>query len=170
MATVAQLFTERRILEREWKECRETIRNFDRTLTTLRIASLTFAAALMGIATNFFMYKARDAASIVGVVVLFLIFFVFYLERHYRGFLLVTVDRAMALERRLQEVYKASNIDVDKIKIPVKCKETSAMISGVIREKRESYPLYEKEAHTLIYIFLMLASIILVIIFRYFPL
>ena len=169
MASRAQLVTEKGILEREWKECRQTIRNFDRTLTTLRIASLTFAAALMGISTNFFVNQRRDAAFIVTTGAFFLIFFVFYLERHYRGFLLVTVDRARALERRLQEVYKALNINIDIITISVKCRETSAMISEVIREKRESYPLYQKEAHTLIYAFLELANIILLLIYLYIP-
>ena len=128
---------------------------------------MTFAAALMGISTNFFVHQRRDAASIITIGAFFLIFFVFYLERHYRGFLLVTVDRAIALERRLQEVYRALNINVDIITISVKCEETSAMISEIIRKKRESYPLYQKEAHTLIYIFLELTSIILLLIFRY---
>ena len=128
---------------------------------------MTFAAALMGISTNFFVHQRRDAASIITIGAFFLIFFVFYLERHYRGFLLVTVDRAIALERRLQEVYRALNINVDIITISVKCEETSAMISEIIRKKRKSYPLYQKEAHTLIYIFLELTSIILLLIFRY---
>jgi len=165
MASKAQPVVERDVLETEWKECRETIRNFDKTLTTLRIASLTFAAALMSISTTFFVHQRIDAARIVAFSAFFLILFVFYLERHYRGFLLVTVDRAIALERRLQEVYKALNINVGEIKISVKCKETSAMISGIIQEQRESYSWYLKEAHALIYILLLFFSGVLLVIF-----
>jgi len=165
MTSQAQLNTERHVLETEWKECRRTIRNFDRTLTTLRIASLTFAAALNSISANFFVNKRSDAAIIVTIAAFVLILFVFYLERHYRGFLLVTVDRAKALEDRLQNVYKGLNVNVEAIKIHIKCEETSEMISKIIQRERESYPFHLKEAHTLIYVFLELANIILIAIF-----
>lgn len=156
------------ILQKEWKECRETIRNFDRTLTLLRISSLAFATTLIGVSTNFFVGKKSHAASLTMFGAILLTLFVYYLERHYRGFLITTVDRGIKLEHRLKEAFKKRGVDLDKLKIRVDCKETSEMISGAIKERRESYPWYWKEAHKLIYVLLEVLNIIVFAIFLYF--
>jgi len=153
------------ILQKEWKECRETIRNFDGTLTLLRISSLAFAATLIGVSTNFFVAEKSHAASLTMFGAILLILFVYYLERHYRGFLIITVERGIRLEHRLKEVFKKRGVDLDKLKIRVDCKETSEMISGAIKERRESYPWYWREAHKWIYVFLEIVNIILFVIF-----
>ena len=155
------------ILQEEWKECRETIRNFDRTLTLLRVSSLAFVATLIGVSTNFFVGKNSYAASLTMFGAILLTLFVYYLERHYRGFLITTVDRGIRLEHRLKEVFKKRGVDLDKLKIHVDCKEISEMISGAIKERRESYPWCWREAHKLIYIFLEAVNISLFVIFLY---
>lgn len=156
---------EREILQKEWKECRETIRNFDRTLTMLRISSLAFVATLIGVSTSFFVDEKSPAASLTMFGAIILTLFVYYLERHYRGFLITTVDRGIRLEHRLKEVFKKRGVDLDNLKIRVDCKETSEMISGAIKKRRESYPWYWREAHKLIYVFLEVVNISLFVIF-----
>jgi len=168
MASKAQPKIEKDVLQMEWKECRQTVRNIDKILTTLRIYSLAVTAALMGIATNFFVNKRSDAAVIATLATIALVTVEFCLERHYRGFLLVTVNRAVALEHRLKDVYKNLNVDLDKVeKISVDCTETNVMISELIKKKRESYNWFWKEAHRLIYILLLLSNIALLIFFLY---
>jgi len=161
---------EKEILQKEWKECRETVRNFDRTLTMLRISSLAFVATLISVSTSLFMDEKSLAAFLTMFGASLLTLFVYYLERHYRGFLIVTVNRAIRLEHRLKEIFKNRGVDLDKLKIRVACRETSEMLSGVIKERRESYHWYTKEAHGLIYVFLEILNIVLLVIFLYFTL
>jgi len=158
---------ERDVLETEWKECRETIRNFDRNLTTLRVYSLIAILALMGVSTDLFARGRSDAALIATGVTMALVSVVLFLERHYRGYLLITVDRAIALEKKLKGVYKKQPLqaDLDQLKIRVACKETSAMITEVIKEGHDSYNWFVRNAHILVYIILILSNFALLIIF-----
>lgn len=156
MASKTQGDKEREILVTVWKEFRETVRNFDRTLTSLRIYSLVFAGVLMSISTNFFMNKRIDAAVIAAGATIALIFVVGFLERHYRGFLVTTSDAAIELEKMIREnIHKDLGIDL--------CENT--MVSWIIKQRRESYNWFMKNAHVLMYVFLVLANIVLIIFF-----
>ena len=156
MASKTKLDKEREILVTVWKECRETVRNFDRTLTSLRIYSLVFAGALMGISTTFFMNDRIDAAVITAGATIALIAVVGFLERHYRGFLVTTSDTAIELEKMIREnVHKEIGIDL--------CQNT--MISWVIKQRRESYGWFMKNAHVLMYVFLGAANFALIVFF-----
>lgn len=164
----AQAELERDILETEWKECRETIRNFDRNLTTLRVYSLIVTVALMGVSADFFAKGRTEAALLVAFVTLALVFVVFFLERHYRGYLLITVERAIALEKRLRSVYKKRPMetDLDELSISIDCKKkTKAMITEVIKERHESYNFFWKYAHVLVFGVLLILSFVLLIFF-----
>jgi len=168
MVSKAQPLLERDILETEWKECRKTIRNLDGNLTTLRVYSLIVAVAVMNISTSFFANKRSDAASIATCVTLALIFVVLCLERHYRGYLLITVERAIALEKKLKDVYKKQPLqtNLDELKISVGCKETNAMITEIIKEKHDSYNWFWKNAHALVYYVLIAFNVVLLVIFN----
>lgn len=159
---------ERDILETEWKECRETIRNQDKNLTTLRVYSLIVTVALMGVSADFFAKGRTDAALAIAVVTLALVFVVLCLERHYRGYLLITVERAIALERRLRSVYKKQPMqtDLDELSISIDCKKkTEAMITEVIKERHDSYNPFWKHAHILVFVVLLILSVALIIFF-----
>lgn len=158
---------ERDILENEWKECRETVRNFDRTLSWHRVYSIIVIVALMGIATDLFIRSNAVAALITGIATLFLLVIVFFLERHYRDFMLVTVQRAIRLEEELKRVYKDLGVDLEKITIQVDCEQTHAMISDVIKKKRGRYHYFKREAHTLMYVFLGIVCLCLTLYFLY---
>lgn len=159
---------ERDIFETEWKECRETIRNFDRNLTTLRVYSLIVTVALMGVSADFFAKSRIDAAFTVALVTFVLVSVVLCLERHYRGYLLITVERAIALEKRLRSVYKKQPMqtDLDELSISIDCKrKTNAMITEVIKERHESYSFFWKHAHILVFGVLLILSSALLIFF-----
>lgn len=159
---------ERDILETEWKECRETIRNFDRNLTTLRVYSLIVTVALMGVSADFFAKGRPDAALVVTGATLALVFVVLCLERHYRGYLLITVERAIALEKRLRSVYKKQPMqtDLDELSISIDCKKkTSAMITEVIKERHELYNILWKNAHILVFYVLLIFNFVLLVYF-----
>lgn len=156
---------ERKILEMEWKECRRTVRNFDSTLSWHRVYSIIAVGALLAIATDLFAESNAVAATIITFATLPLIGIVFLLERHYRGFMLVTVARAIRLEEELKRFCKDRGVDLEKITIRVSCEDTSAMISEVIKKKRETYNWVKKEAHTLTYVFLGLACLLLFVYF-----
>ena len=177
MASKAKAKLEKDILEMEWKECRETIRNFDRTLSSFRIYSVLITLALMSIATELFIRSKIHEASIVELVTIAVIGVVFYLERHYRGFLLITVDRAIAIEDRLREhVYQTLgvNLNINELKVDVvrgviwkKHDPSPKMISGLITKKRGSYNLFMKNAHWLLYFLLLLFNFLLLAFFLY---
>jgi len=157
---------ERDILETEWKECRETIRNFDRNLTTLRVYSLIVTVALMGVSADFFAKGRTEAALMVTGVTLALVIVVFFLERHYRGYLLITVERAIALEKRLRSVYKKqpmqTDLDLDALTICIDCKKkTKAMITEVIKERHDLYGILRKNAHLLLFVVLLISDFLL---------
>jgi hypothetical protein len=166
----AQAELERAILETEWKECRETIRNFDRNLTSLRVYSLVVTVALMGVSADFFAKGRIEAALTVASVAVALVFVVLFLERHYRGYLLIAVERAIALERRLRSVYKRqpmqTDLDLDDLSISIDCKKkTKAMITEVIKERHDSYNFFWKHAHALVFVVLLFLGLALLIIF-----
>lgn len=165
MTNQAQPDIERHILETEWKECRRTIRNFDSTLSWHRIYSIIAVGALLGIATDLFTKSNAFGAIIIAFATLLLIVIVFLLERHYRDFMLTAVDRAIRLEEELKRLYKDQGVDLGKITIHIGCKDTSAMISGVIKEKRSTYYYFKREAHILTYAFLFLACSLLLAYF-----
>lgn len=156
---------ERGILETEWKECRRTVRNFDSTLSWHRVYSIIAVGALLAIATDLFAESNAFAATIITFATLPLIAIVFLLERHYRDFMLVTVDRAIRLEEELKRFYKDRGVDLEKITIRVGCEDTNAMISEVIKKKRRTYNWFKREAHTLTYLFLGLACFLLLAYF-----
>ena len=163
-----QAVLERDILETEWKECRESIRNFDRNLTTLRVYSLIVTVALMGVSADFFAKDRIDAAFTVALVTLALVFVVFFLERHYRGYLLITVERAIAIEKRLRSVYKKQPMqtDLDELSISINCKKkTKAMITEVIKERHDLYGVLRRNAHLLLFVVLFVFDFALLIFF-----
>ena len=171
--TKKQAELERDILETEWKECRETIRNFDRNLTTLRVYSLIVTVALMGVSADFFARGRTEAACLVALVTLVLVFVVFCLERHYRGYLLITVERAIALEKRLRTVYKKQPMqtDLDELIISIDCKgKTRAMITEVIKKRHDLYNILWKNAHKLVFVALFIFNLALLVYFIYFSL
>lgn len=155
------------ILQKEWKECRETVRNFDTTLSWHRLYSVIVVLALLGIATDVFIEGNALPAIITTLVTLPFIVVVFFLERHYRGFMHITVKRARRLEKGLKDVYKKLGVDLEKITIHIDCEETSAMISEVITKKRDTYNWFKKEAHTLIYVFLFVICFCILCYFIY---
>ena len=167
MTDKSQAELEKDVLETEWKECRETIRNLDRNLTTLRVYSLIVAVALMGVSTDFFAKDKPDAGFWVAVLTLVLISTVGCLERHYRGYLLTAVERAIALENKLRSVYKKQPIqtDLDELSISIDCRKTRAMITEVIKERHDSYNFFWKQAHILVYAVLIIANVALIIFF-----
>ena len=115
-----------------------------------------FAGVLMSISTNFFMNKRIDAAVIAAGATIALILVVGFLERHYRGFLVTTSDAAIELEKMIREnIHKDLGIDL--------CENT--MVSWIIKQRRESYNWFMKNAHVLMYVFLVLANIVLIIFF-----
>jgi len=165
--TKTQAEFEREILETEWKECRETIRNFDKNLTTLRVYSLIVTVALMGVSTDFFAKGRTEAAWLVTFVTLALVFVVLCLERHYRGYLVVSVERAIVLENRLRTVYKKTPMqtDLDELSMSIDCKETRAMLTEVIKERHNSYNIFWKYAHILVFVVLLIFNFALLIFF-----
>ena len=170
--TKKQAELERDILETEWKECRETIRNFDRNLTTLRVYSLIVTVALMGVSADFFARGRTEAALLVALVTLALIVVVFFLERHYRGYLLITVERAITLERRLRSVYKKqpmqTDLDLDELSISIDCKkQTKAMITEVIKERHDLYGILRRNAHLLLFVVLLIFDFLLLLLFLF---
>jgi len=165
MTSKTQLNDERHILETEWKECRTTIRNFDSTLSWHRVYSIIAVGALLGIATDLFTKSNALGATIIAVATFLLIAIVFLLERHYRDFMLVTVERAIRLEEELKRFYKDQGVDLGKVTIKIGCKDSNSMVSGVIKEKRSTYNWFKKEAHSLTYFFLALACLLLLAYF-----
>jgi hypothetical protein len=142
----------RDIILEEWKECRASIREFDRTVTHLRSYTVLVTIALMAIGA----FLASPRGLVVEALALAFLFAEYYLATHYRGYLHAVVKRAIALEKLLKPVISP--------KIVLEGHGTTGMLSEVIAVQRENaYGFLVAEAHNLLYLLLYAVDSALII-------
>lgn len=145
----------------EYKECRSAILNFDKILTDLRIKGITLILAFSGVAAltgqKVLVLKLEsiiiNAAIVIQLVTLVLIYSVYKLDKMYTMFLVVAVDRARAIEQKFSE------------KLPLECTDDQFPLTKTIREAYEGKFKTISEGHLRLYKILAILSIMLTIFY-----
>ncbi len=145
----------------EYKECRSAILNFDKILTDLRIKGITLILAFSGAAALTAQkvlvlklgYLIINAAVVIQLVTLVLIYSVYKLDKMYTTFLVVAVDRALAIEQKFSE------------NLPLECTDDQFPLTKTITKAYKEKFKTISRGHWRLYIILAIMSIILTIFY-----
>ncbi len=138
------------IILEEWKECRASIREFDRTVTHLRSYTVLVTIALLAIGGFFASTQQSTRGLVIEALALAFLFAEYYLATHYRGYLHAVVRRATELENLLKPAIspKSPTIVLDG-------NPTDGMLTEVISvQAKNAYGFLVAEAHNLLYLLL----------------
>ena len=140
------------ILFEEWKQCRASIREFDRTVTHLRSYTVLVTIALLAIGGFFASNQQTARGLVIEALALAFLFAEYYLATHYRGYLHAVVKRAEKLETLLMP---SNSPRIDLYRENRTMKGTNGMLTEVIGVQRENaYGFLVAEAHKLLYLLL----------------
>ena len=140
------------ILFEEWKQCRASIREFDRTVTHLRSYTVLVTIALLAIGGFFASNQQTNRGLVIEALALAFLFAEYYLATHYRGYLHAVVNRAEMLESLLRPAISPRIVLYERKGEKI---VTSGMLTEVIGVQRENaYGFLVAEAHKLLYLLL----------------
>ena len=141
------------ILFEEWKQCRASIREFDRTVTHLRSYTVLVTIALLAIGGFFASNQQTNRGLVIEALALAFLFAEYFLATHYRGYLHAVVKRAEALENLLIP-FNSPRIELYEDDEGIK-RGTNGMLTEIIGVQRENaYGFLVAEAHNLLYLLL----------------